>query len=69
MQIENTVTGQIYGKTFRPCDGEVLGKQDEHGNWVLLADPAKLSPALLRMFQNARARRSQEMDRVLSGTE
>ena len=39
-----------YGQAFHSSEGRVIGKMDEGGSLVLVADPATLPPEILRMF-------------------
>jgi hypothetical protein len=40
----------MYGQTFHPSEGRIIGKLDEAGTLVLVVDPATLPPEILRMF-------------------
>lgn len=58
--------GQVQERiSFRPSEGEQIAKRDESGKWVLLVDPSKVSPALLRMLQRDPSRTSPETGQAL----
>lgn len=46
-QIGGAMTGRGYGQYFRLDEGRVIGRLDESGKLVLVADPATLTPDIL----------------------
>jgi hypothetical protein len=49
----------MYGQTFRPNEGQIIGKLDADGNLDLVVDPTTLTPDLCRKVLSFRTRSSE----------